>query len=409
MRVLVTTPLLSVLPRGACEHDRVAGIQQLVRLGHDVRVFSFLAPWQKAGIERKVASYVGCPVEVVDYQPMPATSLEAVGRRLAAVLRRPGLLDGAALVYTRSEVVRRFDDVLRTWQPEVCWFDYTNLWPLLERGRRAGLATVMRSINYEPQHNLDERGRTLANHARYVGKYLGERASIRCADAFAAITPADRREYLRLGRSDCAVLPLRSLARLLRPARIPRQRTPLELFFFGSTYAVSHNRAALRFIVDEILPAVRRVAPGRFRFNLLGAKAPAELTGLQAEDLRLHGFVPDLDAFLEDMDAAVIPSLHGGGMQQKIFEPLCRGFPAILSSRGLAAFPVRDDEHALLASTADEFVAALLRLRDPGLRARLSAGASAFAIQHFNAETLDATVRTLLASAADRRSMRASA
>jgi glycosyltransferase involved in cell wall biosynthesis len=365
-------------------------------------VLSFRFSWQDCDRE-KSAAYLGAEVEFLPYQPVPPHSPRAIANRAVAALRRPALLDGSAMAYTRPEVIQRFDELLDRWHPDVVWFDYTNLWPLVERARDRGVATVVRSINYEPQHNLEERGRSLVNRGRYLAKYLSERASMRGADAFAAITPADRREYLRLGRSDCSVLPLRSLSALLRPPRSARVREPLEVFFFGSNYAVSHNRAALLFILRDVVPGVRTAAPGAFRFNLLGAKPPKDLEPYLADDVRLNGFVTDLESFLDGMDIALVPSLYGGGMQQKIFEPLCRAFPCVLGPRGLAAYPVRDGEHALFASNREETVSALLRLRDRGLRERLSSGASAFGAQHFNEAASDATVTALLRAAAKGR------
>lgn len=398
MRVLVTTPPLILPPRGACEHDRASGIQQLARLGHDVRVLSFRFSWQDSDRDTS-AAYLGAHVELLPYHPVPPKSLCAIGHRIAAALCRPALLDGSAMAYTRRDVVRRFDELVDDWRPDVAWFDYTNLWPLVERARARGVATVVRSINYEPQHNLEERGGGFANQGRYFAKYLSERASIRAADAFAAITPADRCEYLRLGRVDCGVLPLRSLSSLLRPPRPARSRAPLEVFFFGSNYAVSHNRAALLFILREVVPAARAAAPGAFRFNLLGSKPPSGLEPLQADDVRLNGFVSDLETFLDGMDIALVPSLYGGGMQQKIFEPICRAFPSVLAPRGAAGYPVRDGEHALFATSAEEIVAALLRLRDPLLREQLSLGASAFGAEHFNETACDTAVNALLGAA----------
>ena len=399
MRILVITPFLAVPPRGACEHDRMVGIQQLIRLGHDVRVFSFLAAHQTPTFEQEATTYLGRPVQCVNYQPLRPTSVRAVWHRLVAAGRHPALLDGAALPHAQLDVIEAFDTTLARWTPDVAWFDYTNMWPLLERAKMRGVATVMRSLNYEPRHNLDERGRNLANGLRYFGKYLSERTSIQHANAFAAITPADRNQYLKLGRTDCIMLPLRSLPSLLQPPRRPRVRSCLEVFFFGSNYDVSHNRTALLFILKNIVPKVRRAKPGGFRFHLLGAKAPSDLDGLQSEDVRMQGFVPDLDTFLEDMDIALIPSLHGGGMQQKLFEPLCRAFPLVASPRGLAGFSVRDGAHALFANESTEFVKALLRLREPALRAKLSAGANRFAEEHFNATVLDSTVEKLLSGA----------
>ena len=108
MRVLVTTPPLILPPRGACEHDRASGIQQLARLGHDVRVLSFRFPWQEIDTD-KSAAYLGTDVELLPYEPVPPHSPRAISHRVAAAVRRPALLDGSAMAYTSHEVVRRFN------------------------------------------------------------------------------------------------------------------------------------------------------------------------------------------------------------------------------------------------------------------------------------------------------------
>ncbi|SVC88763.1 uncharacterized protein METZ01_LOCUS341617, partial [marine metagenome] len=112
MRILVTTPFLAVPPRGACENDRMVGIQQLTRLGHDVRVFSFLAAHQTPTFEREATTYLGRPVQCVDYHPLRPTSVRAVWRRLVAAGHHPALLDGAALPHAQLEVIEAFDTAL---------------------------------------------------------------------------------------------------------------------------------------------------------------------------------------------------------------------------------------------------------------------------------------------------------
>lgn len=396
MKVLVTTPPFFIPPRGACEHDRLLGILQLGRLGHEVLVFSFLPTWQDQRIIEAAQSYLGCPVKFIDYRPVPPNTLPGAWHRILGLATRPALLDGSAFVYANESVFRSYRKVLRNWHPDVAWLDYTNLWPLLEVAEAEGVPTIVRSINYEPQHNLDERGRSLSNYVRYFGKYLSERASIQGACAFAAITPVDCEDYLRLGRTDCVVLPLRGLPEWIRPPRPASVKSPLDVFFFGSNYLVPHNRAAFEFIVRQIVPEIRRSAPGEFIFHLLGAKLPADLAFQGAPDIRVHGYVDELETFLSRMDIALIPSLYGRGMQQKIFEPLCRAFPLVVSRRGLAGYPVVPGEHALVADNLDGYVRELLSLRDANTRERLSRGASVFASQHFNVDRLNGTVTTLL-------------
>jgi hypothetical protein len=102
--------------------------------------------------------------------------------------------------------------------------------------------------------------------------------------------------------------------------------------------------------------------------------------------------VGNLDQFLSNMDIAVIPSLMGAGMQQKIFEPLARGIPTITSPRGLAGYPFVDKKHLLLARNREEFVKRIISLQDINLRKYLSSNALDLCSKIFSQRILDECV-----------------
>jgi glycosyltransferase involved in cell wall biosynthesis len=103
--------------------------------------------------------------------------------------------------------------------------------------------------------------------------------------------------------------------------------------------------------------------------------------------------VEDLDGFLSGMDIALIPSFFGAGMQQKIFEPLCRGIPTITSGRGLAGYSFEHKKEIWLADDLDGFVEGLLYLEDVTVRKNLSAAGLRKAEQIFSMESLDRIVK----------------
>ncbi len=52
-----------------------------------------------------------------------------------------------------------------------------------------------------------------------------------------------------------------------------------------------------------------------------------------------------LDAALEEMDAGVFPTFYGGGMKQKIFEAICRGFPVLAPKKAIGGYPLKHQEN----------------------------------------------------------------
>ncbi len=419
MKILVVNPALVRLHSlGACEQDRLTNLERLRALGHEVRLLTGWMPYQQ--VDEVRAFYAG---RDLDPALVPIGGERLHPRRLT----RLAYLDGMAWEYAAPSVQSAAARLIESFRPNVMWCHGSYTWGAGEVAARAGLPLVIRSVNYEPEQLLHEAAQIAGKRIRYAAKQAGEAQAMRLARVMAAITPAEAAIYGRMGGAAVETLPLQTLPALLRPPRgagahmatgahtageratdghmgAPLQAgavvdAPLHVFMMGASYNVQHNRAALAFVVDEVVPAVRAAASGTFVFHILGSKVPAEFTQRAAPDLIFDGYVPDLDAHLAEMHIALAPSLGGVGMQQKVFEPLCRAFPTITHSRALAGYPFVDGEHVLLAEDSAGYVAALLRLRDEALRARLSTAASAQAARLFGASEIDARVMAILARA----------
>ncbi|MCC7209648.1 MAG: glycosyltransferase [Anaerolineae bacterium] len=392
MRILVANPALTRFDvLGACEQDRLANVRDLLRLGHEVLLFTQSYRYKPLDEHRAYYAAHGLPARVAPYR-----NEQRSWRRLGD----PAYLDGAAWEYAAPSFSGPLRDALREWKPDLVWCHASYLWPAARLAFRAGYRIVLRSVNYESAHQRQESTPSLANGLRVMGKELGERRALAFSHVLAAITPDEAAIYRQV-KPDARVktLPLRTLPALLRPPRPAAERSPLHVYFMGATYNVPHNRSALEFVVGEVLPRVRAQAPGRFVFHVLGTKIPAHIQSRAAADLVLDGFAPDLETFLAGMDIALVPSMFGQGMQQKVFESLCRAFPTITHGRALAGYPFQPGEDVLVGQDADSFAAALLSLEAPARRQALSAGASARAAQLFNQGAIDAVVNEILAEA----------
>ncbi|MBI1956898.1 MAG: glycosyltransferase [Candidatus Niyogibacteria bacterium] len=391
-KILLVTPRFPLPDAGACEQDRLEGMKQLKRLGFDVRVFAKAFQFQDRGSIARFSRDSGIPVELVGYEREKKRSWSGGAYFYLRRLFWPPYWDGAAYEYSHPETRSRFVRVLREWRPDAVWFDYTYLWPLYSVVRKMRIPVVTRSLNFEPVHFLQEDGRTFVNVIKSLPKFLSEWLTVRKSDWLFAITPREEAIYRRMGARRASTLPLRSLPKYLSENRTIHDERPLHVFFAGSTYTVSHNREALEFIVRKIAPELERHAPGAFIFHITGNKVPSDTAHDIRGPVRHDGFVEDWESFTDRMDIALVPSLFGAGMQQKIFEPLSRGIPTVTSSRGLADYPFRGDESVLLAETPDEFVGCLLRLRDIGLREKLSKNALLLSNQLFSRMKLDAII-----------------
>jgi hypothetical protein len=364
-KILIITPKFPIPTTGACEQERLAGILQLQRLGFEVCVISKVFEWQNKEEILSWGREHNITIDLILYEK------KNFGQKLAQLLN-PINWDGAAYEYKLENTQNIVKKVMREFQPTVAWFDYTYLYPLYHLFQKQNIPIITRSINVEPSHFLQEDGKSVVNLLKYLPKWYSELQTIKRSNHLFAITPKEEQMYKKHGSKSCSTLPLRSLPYLVKQGREVRQSEVLHLFFMGAGYSVYHNRKAAELIIKHIAPELEKRAQGKFMFHILGKKLPEELSKLCKGNIKEEGFVDDLDSFLQEMDIAVIPSLMGAGMQQKIFEPLVYGIPTITSMRGIAGYPYQDNEHALFVNSKDEFVEQILKLQDFGLRQKLS-------------------------------------
>jgi glycosyltransferase involved in cell wall biosynthesis len=131
-----------------------------------------------------------------------------------------------------------------------------------------------------------------------------------------------------------------------------------------------------------------------FMFHIYGTKFPDAFRRYLNASTVYGGSVAMIEE--DEMDIALVPSLSGRGMQQKIFEPLSRGIPTITSLRGLNGYPFENGKHLLFAETAPDFASALITCVNHRVREKMSKNALALARSLFSQERLDALIKETL-------------
>jgi len=384
-KILVITPKFPLPASGACEQERLAGLKQFKRLGYDVRVIAKVFDWQNKEEIGQWGEDNEIKIDLLDYKFTKSD-------RWLKKFFNPLNWDGAAYEYKLPDTQKFVEQTISEWNPDIVWFDYTYLWPLYHLCQKRRIPIITRSINFEPIHFLQEDGASFKNLLKFLPKVASEIITIKKNNFIFAITPKEEKIYRKMGAKKIAILPLRSLPSLLKDERQVKDGPVLHLFFMGAAYTVPHIKKAGEFVIKEIAPELEKKAPGKFMFHILGKKLPEDLQKHCGVNVKEEGYVPDLDKFLDEMDIAVIPSLLGAGMQQKIFEPLVLGIPTVTSPRGIADYPFKDSKHVLLAKTKDEYVGAIIKMQDVELRKKLSENSLALCKEIFSQKKLDEIV-----------------
>ena len=388
--VLIITPRFPIPTNGACEQDRLAGIMQFKRLGFNVHVVAKIFDYCDKEIIYKFGKDNNIKIDLVRYKFQDKKSFFYYIKRLL----NPKFWDSSAYEYFDKEIQDKVESVVTEKCPDLVWFDYTYLWPLYNIVKKFGIKIITRSINFEPNHFLEEDEKSLINYIKFIPKVLSEYVTAKKSDIIFSITLKEQKLYKKLFKNtNVKNLPLRNLHTKLSDSHCIGDKSKLNAFFMGSTYNVSHNRRALEFVIKEIAPRVESEMPGKYIFHIFGGKIPQDIVQHAGENIKIHGFVDNLDEELDKMDIAVIPSLYGAGMQQKIFEPLCKGIPSIISSRGIADYPFESNVHLLEASSVEDFVSALRQMIDIELRKRLSQNSIKLSKELFSRDVLDGIIQ----------------
>lgn len=143
------------------------------------------------------------------------------------------------------------------------------------------------------------------------------------------------------------------------------------LLFVGS-YPHDPNRDAAIWLVEEILPLVHDKIPD-VPLYLAGSHPNEEIRALESNNVRVLGWVPDLEDLYHHTRVFVAPLRYGAGMKGKVGESLAYGLPVVTTSLGAEGMALEDGQDVLIGEDARSLADAIVRAyTDASLWARLA-------------------------------------
>jgi GT2 family glycosyltransferase len=211
-----------------------------------------------------------------------------------------------------------------------------------------------------------------------------------------ALVSTYEQDYLRgLGiRDSFTVLPL------VMPTldRVPPRAGRTGIAFVGG-YQHTPNVDAVFHFLKTIWPILHERMP-ELVFHIVGSKPPPAILALDLPNVRVEGFVPDLDGFLSSRIATIVPLQYGAGIKGKIGSSLAAGVPVVSTSVGAEGMGLKDGTEVLIADAAQEFAAAVERLcTDDDLWSDLSHAGLAFVRREYSPATTKKRLLRLVAKA----------
>lgn len=143
------------------------------------------------------------------------------------------------------------------------------------------------------------------------------------------------------------------------------------LFVGGSEWFP--NLDGVEWFARAVLPLVRQARP-EVRVRWVGRSSPEEQARLSARGVHSTGYVEDPRGLVSRAKCVIVPLRAGGGTRIKLLEAWAAGKPVVSTTIGAEGLEAAPEDNILLADTAEQFAAALLRLLDsPALRRDLGA------------------------------------
>lgn len=167
-------------------------------------------------------------------------------------------------------------------------------------------------------------------------------------------------------------------------------------FLFVGILEYLPNWDAIVFFCAQVLPFLRRDAPGSFRVLVVG-RAGGDIDKLTAiEDVQVVLNPRDLLPYYAQSHVAIAPLRSGGGTRVKILEAFSYGLPVVSTTIGAEGLEVTPGSDIIIADSAETFADQCLRIwRDDVLRRRIAAAGHDLWRRKYSRASLLAALSTL--------------
>ncbi len=143
------------------------------------------------------------------------------------------------------------------------------------------------------------------------------------------------------------------------------------------------NEDAMQYFIRDILPLIRKVVPD-VSLTIVGRNPYASLIALAERDksITVTGRVDDVRPYVERAGAYIVPIRIGGGTRLKIYEAMAMEKPVVTTTVGCEGLDVAQGKELLIADTAEDFAAAVVRVICEAELARQLGAAAGRLVRH---------------------------
>lgn len=193
----------------------------------------------------------------------------------------------------------------------------------------------------------------------------------------------------------------RNLSLVRSPHALPARtgpvaaRAPGRVVFVGRmSYAA--NVRAISWFVRKVWPAVVRSFPTA-TLDIVGDQPSRRVRNLASTSVRVLGRVQDVSDFYSSAEVSVVPVDNATGVQMKLIEALSYATPTVATPLVARQAGVAHMNQVLVASTADQWSAAVVQLlRDADLRAALAGAGLLWSTEKYSSSAIQQDLLSLI-------------
>jgi glycosyltransferase involved in cell wall biosynthesis len=172
------------------------------------------------------------------------------------------------------------------------------------------------------------------------------------------------------------------------------------LVFIGN-FLHRPNTDAIHYFMQEIYPLVREAIPEVALF-IVGDHALPELGAYASNEVKITGYVADINPLFQNCRAFIAPLRFGAGIKGKIGQALSYGLPVVTTPIGAEGMGLHNGSEALIADGVREFAEALISVyNDAALWQRLSDHGYRHIVRHFTPQVVEAKIHQAIKALCD--------
>lgn len=271
--------------------------------------------------------------------------------------------------YTRSSMYKMIREEVLTKQYDLIIADHLQMFEYCKLGilKNSRIVLNEHNVEYKVWESYSERCKKsimpfVILMSKRIKKYEAE--ACKMSDLVLAISEEDKKSLLELEPN--------SRIEVLTPGiKFERIKTEEDIrnvsntILFVGSYSWYPNRKAAEFLVEELMPILRKKRNG-IRLYLVGKCPTDEIIeyGKKYDDVIVTGMVESVEPYFKRSDIFVNAVTDGGGMNIKMLEAMGRGIPVISTTFGMRGINLDDSNCIKVFNDSNECADLIIRMLD---------------------------------------------